>query len=241
MPMRPLRIVLATLALVLLAGVSAWLWYQRYHPDRHRYPLRGVDVSHHQGAIDWPAVAHGDVAFAYIKASEGADNRDPAFLDNWRRARAAGLAVGAYHYFTLCRSGGAQARNFLAAVPHEADALPPVVDLEFGGNCGLRPDGPTFRAQLTAFLAPVEAREGKAAIFYLTPEFLAAYGDSLPSRPIWRRSIALEPGDDAPWIYWQFHNRGHATGVAGPVDLNVFNGNRAALQRLTRSNPPAKP
>src|SRR5262245_20104351 len=95
----------------------------------------GVDVSNHQGYIDWPTLARTDVAFAYIKATEGGDFRDRRFQANWEGAKRAGLPRGAYHFFTQCRSGADQARNFIAAVPREEGALPPVVDLEHMGPC----------------------------------------------------------------------------------------------------------
>ncbi|MCX5789579.1 MAG: GH25 family lysozyme [Elusimicrobia bacterium] len=70
------------------------------YPDSARYPVRGIDVSHHQGAIDWSAVGREGMVFAYMKASEGADMKDPRFEENWRGAQQAGLAPGAYHYFS---------------------------------------------------------------------------------------------------------------------------------------------
>ncbi len=214
-----------------LAGLGAWQWFLHWQPDRARYPLRGIDVSHHQGAIDWKAVAADDVAFAYLKASEGGDHRDRRFAGNWRAARAAGVAAGAYHFFTFCRSGAEQARNFLAAAPPQADALAPAVDLEFGGNCGRRPDAAAMRAELDAFLAPVEAAYGKPALLYVTPEFFDAYRASLPPRPLWRRSILHAPDSRAAWAVWQYHNRARVQGIDGPVDLNVFGGEAAAFAR----------
>ena len=209
---------------VLAAAVAlaAWWWFREYQPDRDRYPVRGIDVSHHQGAIDWSKVASDDVAFAYLKATEGGDFRDRAFARNWREARDAGIAVGAYHFFTFCRPGTDQAANFLAVVPVEADALPPAVDLEFGGNCGRTLDGATMRRELDAFLAPVERAYRKPAILYVTPEFLDAYSKQLPARALWRRSILRTPDAAASWQVWQYHNRGRVDGIAGPVDLNVF-------------------
>lgn len=209
---------------VLAAAVAlaAWWWFREYRPDYDRYPVRGIDVSHHQGVIDWAKVAGDDVAFAYLKATEGGDFRDRAFARNWREARDAGIAVGAYHFFTFCRPGADQAANFLAVVPVEADAPPPVVDLEFGGNCGRTLDGATMRRELDAFLAPVERAYGKLALLYVTPEFLDAYSKQLPARALWRRSILRKPDAAASWQVWQYHNRGRVDGIAGPVDLNVF-------------------
>ena len=59
--------------------------------------------------------------------------------------RAAGLKVGAYHFFTLCRPGAEQAAYFLATVPVDTDLLPPSVDLEYEGNCSVRLDAEMVR------------------------------------------------------------------------------------------------
>lgn len=74
-----------------------------------------VDVSNHQGDIDWRAVARDDIRFAYLKATEGGDFIDKRFEKNWTGAGSADIDRGAYHFFTLCRPGVDQARNFLRA------------------------------------------------------------------------------------------------------------------------------
>ncbi|MFK3647388.1 GH25 family lysozyme [Lysobacter enzymogenes] len=240
---RILALTLAIAATALAVGIAARGWFLHWQPDRARYPLRGIDVSHHQGAIDWNSVARDDVAFAYLKASEGGDHRDRRYAFNELDARAAGVAVGAYHFFTFCRTGAEQAANFLAAAPASVDALPPAVDLEFGGNCGRRPDAAAMRAELDAFLAPVEAAYAKPALLYVTPEFFDAYREALPPRPLWRRSILHAPDSRAAWTVWQYHNRARVEGIDGPVDLNVFEGDAAAFARwrttaAQRRDPP---
>jgi lysozyme len=73
---------------------DAWRTFW-FGPDFDRFPVHGIDVSHHQGAIDWARVKGSGQAFAFIKATEGVDFRDTRFVENWRRARAEGLATGA--------------------------------------------------------------------------------------------------------------------------------------------------
>lgn len=235
------RRALAALAALAVGGALAaalgWQWFLHWQPDRERYPLRGLDVSHHQGPVDWRAAAGDDVAFVYLKASEGGDHRDRRFARNRRDARAAGLAVGAYHFYTWCKSGEEQARNFLAAAAPAVGDLPPAVDLEFGGNCGRAPGGAELRRELDAYLARVEAAYGRAALLYVTPEFYAAYRAQLPPRALWRRAIVRAPDAGGPWTLWQYHNRGRVRGIAGPVDLNVFDGDAAAFARWREARP----
>ena len=100
----------AVLALAMAAGAAAA--GPVFAPDPSDFPVHGVDVSHHQGRIDWAMVAREPgQRFAYLKATQGRAHVDPEFARNWRGARAAGLKVGAYHYFSFCSGAAAQARN----------------------------------------------------------------------------------------------------------------------------------
>ena len=226
-PARWLRRAMAVIAMLALLAAGLWLGVAHWAPSRATYPVQGIDVSHHQGRINWKRV-HGDgVGFAYIKASEGAGLRDPRFAENWRDAKAAGIGRGAYHFFTLCRAGREQATNFIATVPREAEALPPVVDLEFGGNCAARPDRLRLLKELRDFIAMVEAHSEKTMILYVTREFDAAYRvSSAFDRPLWLRSIFFEPRYGAHrWVMWQANPRRRIAGISGPVDWNVVRGN----------------
>src|ERR1700693_5459174 len=72
-----------------------------------------IDVSHHNGAIDWPAVAAAGIALAFIKATQGVGFVDPAFERNRNAAVAAGILTVPYHFLDTSdpdRQGG----NFLA-------------------------------------------------------------------------------------------------------------------------------
>jgi Glycosyl hydrolases family 25 len=113
------------LGLAALAAGGALAAILAYHYEFQLAPLWsnviGVDVSNHQGEIDWSALAGSNVAFAYIKATEGGDFRDRRFQLNWDGAKRAGLARGAYHFFTQCRSGdalGRYRRRAYGSLPH---------------------------------------------------------------------------------------------------------------------------
>jgi lysozyme len=219
----------AVLGAVAVMTYNAGLW--RFHyPSPSRYPIRGVDVSHHQGEIDWVSVRSHDLKFAYVKATEGGDFVDPLFERNWREAQAAGLVHGAYHFFSLCREPEMQAQNFLRTVPVDPSALPAVVDLEFGGNCSKRSAKAVVCHDVQTFVERVEAALGKAAIYYATDEFLSAYDGCLPKRQLWVRAIAFAPS--RAWVVWQFANRARVPGIVGPVDLDVFGGDSEDLERL---------
>ena len=214
----------AALALLLLyRGVVRF-----NYPSHEQYPVEGVDVSHHQGKIDWRELSGASVRFAYIKTSEGATFRDSLFQDHWVGAQSVGVVPGAYHFFTLCRPAAQQAANYLAAAPKpSALTLPPAVDLEFGGNCARRPSPAEFRQELELFLKTVETAWGCRLVLYVTEEFYAAYVDGhFEDNPLWVRDIFGRPTLSAgrQWRIWQYANRGRLPGVTTYTDLNVFNG-----------------
>jgi lysozyme len=195
--------------------------------------ITGVDVSRHQGLIDWRALAGTDVRFAYIKATEGADYVDERFADNWAGAAEAGLYRGAYHFFTLCKPGAAQAANFIRAVPREAGALPPAVDLEHMGPCREGPEVADVNAEIQVYLDALETHYGARPILYVTREFHDAHLAEYSGERFWVRNLFARPNfRQRDWIIWQHHNRARRAGVAGPVDLDAFRGDEAELSEL---------
>ncbi|GAB1403428.1 hypothetical protein MASR1M74_06060 [Lentimicrobium sp.] len=99
------------------------------------YTIYGIDVSHHQGKINWTEVAEKDISgkhisFVFIKATEGVTRQDRHFMHNWKKAGEAGLIRGAYHFFHPSRDAAAQAENFIKNVQLQPGDLPPVLDIE---------------------------------------------------------------------------------------------------------------
>jgi hypothetical protein len=94
--------------------------------DDDEGPRIGIDVSRHQGAIDWGAVGASTspkIAFAWIKASTGVNAPQPRFATNARGARAAGIPWGGYHWATPAPGDAvAEARDFAKRPPTAAAA-----------------------------------------------------------------------------------------------------------------------
>ena len=114
------------------------------------------------------------MSFAFIKATEGGDHADPGFLDHWRAAGAAGVPRGGYHFFHFCTPAEVQARWFIANVPRERGALPPVLDVEWNGEsrkCPDRPDAVTVRSELSTFPDIIGRHYGQQPILYTTIDF----------------------------------------------------------------------
>ncbi len=214
-----------------LAAVAVVNWWR---PGVSHFPVRGVDVSHHQGVIDWDAVAGAGIHFAFIKATEGRDHLDTRFSQNWADADRVGLVRGAYHFFTFCTPGLAQAEHFLEVVPPVDGTLPPAVDVEFAGNCRSWSSVEEIRRELTAFLEVIEAAWGRRPLLYITSEsedrIVAGHFDD---HPIWIRNVWWRPPSEPAWTFWQFSDDAELPGIETPVDMNVFAGAAGTLSTLT--------
>jgi len=208
-----------------LAVVGCALWFvavPRYRPGLRAGERYGVDVSGHQGDIDWHRARQDGIGFAYIKATEGGDFVDGRLTENWQGSAAAGVDHGAYHFFSLCRSGADQAENFLRAVPTDPQALPPAVDLEFVGNCSARPPRDDLLRELKVFIDRVEVATGRTVAVYVLDDFDARYGVSGSiDQPVWIRHFILRPGTD-DWLIWQVNGHSSVDGISGDVDLDVM-------------------
>jgi lysozyme len=233
------RLIAIAGAVVVLAAVVALYFEKGYirlnYPDGDEYPVRGIDVSHHQSVIDWDLLTRADLDFAFIKATEGGDHKDTKFEENWKRAGDIGLARGAYHFFTFCKSGREQALNFIETVPVEDKSLPPIIDLEYGGNCSARPPKEEVIKELEEFTKLVEARYGKTPVIYATNQSYRDFiAGELPGHKIWIRGIYSKPSlnDGRDWSFWQYTHKGRLLGVDGFVDLNVYNGSREEFKAL---------
>lgn len=195
------------------------------YSDSVKYPVRGFDISHHQGRIDWAALRKGNPAFVFIKATEGVSFRDPKFSENWANAKKYGIQRGAYHFFTFCDSGRAQFKNFLSAVPVGDSMLPPTVDVEFVGNCAKPPGLDAIRKELSVLLHLLEITYSHKPILYVAG---SAYEEVVSGHyfgyPLWVRNIWREPqvSDGLSWTFWQYADRGRVPGISVFVDLNVF-------------------
>ena len=197
----------------------------------HRLPVHGIDVSKWQGKIDWASVRAAGTQFAFIKATEGGDHVDERFIENWWGAKRAGVPRGAYHFTYWCRPAHEQAEWFKRNVPQDADALPPVLDLEWNGHsvtCPKKVPREQAIAMTRTLLREMEAHTGKRPVIYTDITFhKEVLEGEFDDYPFWIRSTAAEPHHryaDRRWTFWQFTTTGRVPGIQGDVDRNTFYG-----------------
>ena len=203
------------------------------HPGVNRaraLPIQGVDLARYQGRVDFSTLRASGAHFAFMKATEGKYYIDPLFYENWRRARDAGIARGAYHFMTWCSLASEQAAWFIKMVPNDRDALPPVLDLEWNNHssCTNTHDKADILEKVRVMLAAMEAHTGKLPIIYTDINFHRdILADEYFPNTFWLRSTAAEPHEkyrNRPWTFWQWTQTGVVPGISGEVDRNAFYG-----------------
>lgn len=199
--------------------------------DRARQlPIQGIDVARYQENVDFAEAQADGIRFVYMKATEGKDYIDPNFQRNWERARQSGMPRGAYHFMNWCSSAEDQAAWFVRMVPNDADALPPVLDLEWqnGSRCRNTASRAETLAKVRFMLEAMERYTGKLPVIYTDINF---HRDVMENEPFpnmfWLRSTATEPQErysNRTWTFWQWTQTGIVPGVRGDVDRNAFFG-----------------
>lgn len=245
--MRMLGIRLFVLALV---GLVCWMFYY-YVANRYSskwqaiygneiypegYSIHGIDVSHHQGDIDWEKASRAEVGgepicFVFIKATEGVSHIDENFNENFYQTRQYDLVRGAYHYFKPNLSASQQAKFFLKQVHLEEGDLPPVLDIEERGNLNVKQ---LQKAALT-WLKMVEKQYNVPPIIYTNYKFKVDYLNTpeFNRYPYWIahyyvRNLTYK----GKWRFWQHTDCGTIEGIKGKVDLNIYNGSMYDLKHL---------
>jgi lysozyme len=218
-------------SVIIILGILLYfrvIWF--VYPNKSIYSVYGLDVSNHQGKINWENVDK-KYNFVFVKATEGDDFVDKRFPENAAGVKGTNRILGAYHFFHFNYDGIAQADNFIITAGDIID-LPPVVDFEFAGNSG-RYDKDEILKELKDCINRLEDYYQHSVIIYTTR---SAYGEYIKdnfSNPIWYRSI-FSPIDKnvENVLFWQYHNSAKIKGIDTIVDLNVFKGKKEELNSL---------
>ena len=185
----------------------------------------GIDMSHYQGEVFWETIGeHTNMAYVYLKATEGGDRIDSRYERNIDLAHRHGLKVGSYHFFRPKTPLRQQLKNFKAqCLPGEQDLIP-MLDVETTGNLSQK----AFCDSLRKFLVLMEEAYHQKPLVYTFRNFynkhlqgliddyhlmIAMYSDEKP---------LLADGRD--YTIWQYTSHGRIVGVTTEVDKSRFMG-----------------
>ena len=193
--------------------------------EREPNTVAGIDVSNHNGSINWKKVSSDDkgIHFVYIKSTEGATYSDPRFLENAKGASAAGLHVGAYHYFRMTSSAQAQFKSFKRAL----DTVPFALFLWWMWKHETRSQWPSFGIVCLFFFSFLEKASGVHPVIYGTNHsYRELCGNSFDEKhPLcigrYESSVPVVPGE-SHYTVWQYSEKGREEGIEKKVDLCRF-------------------
>jgi lysozyme len=208
--------------------------------------VRGIDVSYHNGTINWSSVKASGVEFAFVRVSDGIGFRDPKFATYYPAAKAAGVIRGPYQFFRPNQDVAAQADLLVSAIGgvYTPGDLPPVIDVEATG--GLSPA--TVAARVRTWVDRVKGKLGIDPIVYTGKYFWrdqVGGPSSFANNALWIAAYtSLCPDIPSPWTrwtFWQHSDKGSVSGISGDVDLDKFNGSLADLIAFANGNAPPPP
>lgn len=206
-------------------------YYKKYYlcptlgVDYEKYPVTGIDISAHQGIIDWPTVSDNKITFALIKATEGCTFVDKRFKENQIKARENNIVMGVYLFYKFNKDGKEQAENFIRTVELGNNDLPPAVDFELSyGNRFSKISRNQVQNQLLRCLYTLEKHYKCKPIIYTNVntynKYIKGFFDEYP---LWLCKLCTEP-TQTNWTFWQYTHKGSIPGIKGNIDMNIFNG-----------------
>ena len=192
----------------------------------------GIDVSAHQGQIDWQQVARAGVRFVMIRVGyrgyeSGDISADALAQANYEGAKAAGLMVGAYFFSqaTNERESLEEAEFLLAAIRDWQLDMGVAYDWEYMGADSRAGwvDARTVTDCTLAFCRRVEAEGYRAMVYFNRHQAMDyLFLEELTDYPFW---LALY-SDRMTYPYrvemWQYTEEGRVPGVEGNVDINLW-------------------
>ncbi|MEU5852453.1 lysozyme [Saccharopolyspora shandongensis] len=198
--------------------------------------VAGMDVSGHQGNVDWGSWWNQGMRFAYVKATEGTGYKNPYFAQQYNGSYNVGMIRGSYHFALPDRSSGAAQANYFVdnggGWSKDGKTLPGALDMEYnpyGSTCyGKSKSGMT--AWIKDFSDTYHSRTGRWPVIYTSTSWWnqCVDGDFSSTNPLWvaryASTVGQLPYKWGVWTIWQY--------TSSPLDKNTFNGAYDRLQAL---------
>ncbi len=207
---------------------------QKIKYDDGTYTIeKGVDVSHHNGVIDWRKVKAQGYKFAFLRlgyrgyGKEGNLMVDKQFQTSFKAARKAGMKLGVYFFSQAINEKEAieEAELTLRELNNSKLDLPVVFDPELIPEDDARTDevdGEQFTKNAVAFCERIK-KAGYKPMIYTNLYWEASMFDlyELEKYPIWYADYRPTPQTPYRFEYWQFSESGKVAGIHGGADLDV--------------------
>ena len=181
-------------------------------------PLKmGIDVSYHQGAINWSAVKASGVQFAFVRAGSFKSGTDAYYHQNMKGAIAAGIPVGiyVYSYATTPQMATNEALFAISVAKDYPVSYPIAYDIEDSYHKGM--STAEIQALINSFCVTIESA-GYTPIVYSGKNFFNTKIGAI-SQDKWVAQYA-SACDYPSYSFWQASSKGKINGVSGNVDID---------------------
>lgn len=178
---------------------------------------KGIDVSKHNGAIDWSSVPSSGISFAFIKAGSTKSGVDPYFDANMRGAQNAGLKVGVYlySYATTVEQAQNEANLLLGWLSNYTVTYPVVYDVE--DSCHKNMSQEQLQALINTFCSTISAAGYYPMVYSSKNWFNQRIGNVGYDKWVAQYADNLEYNGAS---FWQCSSHGSVAGVGTRVDIN---------------------
>lgn len=191
----------------------------------------GIDVSEHNGVLDWAAIKKAGIKFAVIRDGYGVSHVDNQFHANMAGAIAQGLMIGVYHFsYALDAAGAKKEAAFCLSLlePYKAKiALPVYFDFEYdtvdyAAKCGVTLGKSAFNSHAVAFCEAVKAAGYTPGVYY-NKDYYNRMVDlsSVGGYSQWYAQYASAPSVTG-YDLWQYSSSYTIPGCSGKFDVNIL-------------------
>lgn len=192
----------------------------------------GIDVSSHQGDIDWVALRESGVDFAILRVgyrgyTDGGIFADSTFVTNLQKAKEAGVQIGVYFFSQAISAEEAreEAEFVLESLQGISLDLPVYFDWEFVEDESARTNdasSETVTNCATVFCQMVEKAGYKAGVYFnQSLGYFTLNLEQLKDYDFWLAEYRETPDFYYHFHMWQYSDSGSLSGITGKVDLNI--------------------
>lgn len=193
--------------------------------------MKGIDVSYHQGNIDWKKVAHSGIEFAIIRAGYGKSTVDAKFIENIVGAHTAGLKVGVYWFIYALHENDAlfNAEMFHKTIEpyREAITMKVFADYEYDSDDYAERNGVVHtkdsRTRIVKTFLHYLEEKGWDVGNYANPDYIKNNFEDLSEYPLWLAWYTGNENNVKTYnpLMWQYSSKGSVSGIKGNVDMNI--------------------
>jgi len=197
---------------------------------------KGIDVSHHNGSIDWDQVKQAGIEFAIIRCGHGHNletGGDAYWLRNISEVERVGMPYGIYFYSYATSVAGVkkEAATTIKLLKGHKPSLPVFYDMEDVTQKSLSTNLKNKMA--AAYCDDVTAAGYQAGLYsykYWLEGYMSPFINST-DYPIWVAQYASKTTYTGDYIMWQYSSSGRVNGIPGRVDMNYWYGKLKAVRR----------